>query len=59
VKIDDHKLLTQTALMTRNPFTLRIRDTSTEGKYLSCAACWQIGGERGDPSGIHHMVIID
>jgi hypothetical protein len=59
-KITDHKLLTQSVLMTRNPYTLRIGDTSTEGKYLSCCAVWQNEtGERGDPSEIHHMLIID
>ncbi|MDR2194523.1 MAG: hypothetical protein LBP19_08685 [Treponema sp.] len=56
-KTADHAALTQTHLMTRNPWTLEL-PTEAEGKFLSCAARWQsetgVLGAKGD---IQHVVI--
>jgi hypothetical protein len=59
-KVTDYERLKDTALMTRTPFVHIIHDKSSEGSYFSCAALWQNEtGERGEPSEIHSIVIVN
>ena len=56
-KAADYAALTQTRLMTHNPWTLEL-PPEAEGKFLSCAARWQNErGELGQWRDIQHIVI--
>lgn len=56
-RVTDYALLTQSKLMTHNPFTLEL-PPDTSGKFLSCAIRWQSErGEIGPWSDIMHIVI--
>jgi hypothetical protein len=55
--ITDHALLTNSALMTANPFTLSC-GPENEGKYFCCSVQWgNEKGEKGPFSPIEHTVV--
>jgi hypothetical protein len=55
-KINDYKLLIHSALMTRHIWRLDL-PLEAEGSWLSLAACWQSGGDKGRFSEIHHIAV--